>query len=76
METGFWRVRDASSDPRFDPLTFDSVSLLKDCCLWRGQRPRIRAVRPNNRTAVSKETRAKNIKSLYQKEREETAREK
>lgn len=72
-----WRVRDASSDSSLAPLILWPLIVyhFSDCCLWQGHRAHIRTVHPNNWTAVSKETRAKNIKSLYQRERG-TAREK
>ena len=76
----FWRVRDAPSDlEAFAPLIVWPLMVSHSSrffffflffFLWHGHHPHIRTVHPNNWTAVSKETRAKNIKLLYQSKRE------
>lgn len=69
METGFgkWAMLPLIQVLLLWPLIASHYS---NCCLWQGHHPHIRTVHPNNRTAVSKETRSKNIKLSYQKERE------
>lgn len=54
-----WRFSLRSESSCFDPLTFHSVSLTLLRCEGISH---ICTVRPNHQTAVSKETRAKNIK--------------
>lgn len=51
----------------WDPVTSDRVSLT--CIYLRGGIFHIHRVHLNDWKAVSKETRAKNIKSLYQREK-------